>query len=211
VVAVAIKLHHLRGVALALLAVAGAGAASGQPASAQPSALRYMSASGENARVTLQSSDRAWILTVSNQWGDWQQSALLPIRHPLETSLVSDIRLVQQANGFAVQASYPVQALIETIELKFEHVITSTRKDCPLQLTHFRREQRYATDHSKAGALRSGLVADFKIKIARMLAIEGQAEHIPSMPIRLLDQDLSFCNLPSAIDFNPRLDLPKVR
>lgn len=169
--------------------------------------VNYKTLSGEEITLSLTKSDKLWTLTVSNQWGKWQQVNLLPLHHPLDKRPPHHLKIEQEANGFAVHATYPVREFYEQVGLSFEHVEGARAQECPLQLSRFRREQRYAASDE----LRSGLVADYNAGVARILTTEGQAQGTPSWPIRLLTQDRSFCNLPSVLDFNPAMDIPKVR
>lgn len=169
--------------------------------------VHYNTLSGEETTLSLEKSDQWWTLTVSNKLGKWWQSNLLPLSHPLDNRPPKHLKIEQEANGFAVHAIYPVRDFYEQISLSFEHSAGSHQKDCPLQLTRFRREQRYADSDE----LRSGLVADYNAGVARILGIEGQPQGTPSLPIRLLHQERSFCKLPSVLEFMPALDIPKVR
>lgn len=198
VVAVRIKNYVLSGLApLLVLACA-------QNSNAE---VNYTSVAGEETTLSLTKSEKAWTLTVSNPWGKWQQVSLLPLHHPLDKRPPNHLRIEQEADGFAVHATYPVREFYEQVRISFEHVKGAHSQECPLQLSRFRREQRYAVSDE----LRSGLVADYNAGVARILTIEGQVQGTHSLPIRLLPQDRSFCNLPSALDFMPSLDVPKVR
>lgn len=166
----------------------------------------YKTVAGEETTLSLTKSDKLWTLTVSNQWGKWQQVNLLPLHHPLDRRPPHHLKIEQEANGFAVHATYPVREFYEQVSLSFEHREIALGQDCPLHLSRFRKEQRYAISDE----LRSGVVADYNAGVARILPIEGQAQGTPSWPIRLLPQDRSFCNLPSVLDFIPALDIPKV-
>lgn len=167
----------------------------------------YKTVADEETTLSLTKSDKLWTLTVSNQRGKWQQVDLLPLHHPLDKRSPHHLKIEQEANGFAVHATYPVREFYEQVSLSFEHLEGAHAQDCPLQLSRFRREQRYAASDE----LRSGIVADYNAGVARILTIEGQAQSTPSWPIKLLPQDRNFCNLPSVLDFNPALDIPKVR
>lgn len=169
--------------------------------------VHYRNLAGEETTLSLSQSDKQWTLTVSNQWGKWQQVNLLPLHHPLDVRPPRHLKIEQEANGFALHATYPVREFYEQVSLSFEHKASARAEECPLQLSRFRREQRFAVSDE----LRSGVVADYNAGVARILTIEGQVQGTPSWPIQLLPQDRSFCNLPSVLDFNPALDIPKVR
>lgn len=196
--AVRVKNHLLAGLApLLVLACL-------QTANAE---VHYRNSAGEETTLSLSKSDKQWTLTVSNQWVKWQQVNLLPLHHPLDRRPPHHLKIEQEANGFAVHATYPVREFYEQVSLSFEHREIALGQDCPLQLSRFRRKQRYAASDE----LRSGVVADYNAGVARILTVEGQAQGTPSWPIRLLPQDRNFCNLPSVLDFIPALDIPKVR
>lgn len=169
--------------------------------------LRYRNLAGEETTLSLSKGDKVWTLTLNNRRGKWQQVNLLPLHHPLDKRPPHHLKIEQEANGFAVHAMYPVREFYEQVSLSFEHLEGARAQECPMQLSRFRREQRYAASDE----LRSGVVADYNAGVARILTIEGQAQSTPSWPIRLLPQDRSFCNLPSVLDFNPALDIPKMR
>lgn len=181
------------------------------PFSAQGLGLNYVNTAAEKITVQLELADAFWRLKVSDGKNTWQQSTLLPLHHPLDSRAVERVHLTQDSNGFSVWATYPVRDLLEQIQFSFEHPSETVDKHCPLQLTQFRREQRYAPESEKAGQVRSRIVVDYKSGIARISNIEGQPSGVPSLPVRLLPQDLNFCSLPSALEFAPNLDLPKVR
>jgi hypothetical protein len=173
--------------------------------------LYYQDISGQVSTVKLVPTDKSWELSVTNPNGSWNNPVLFPLQHPLDGTPLSSIELVLKVSGFMVRATYPVKNLIERIEIGFEEDRGGKASNCPLMLSHFRREQRYAPGEEKQGQLRSGIEADFNSGMARILAIEGQTKGIFSVPVPLLEQERSFCSLPSVLEFTPLLNVPKVR
>jgi hypothetical protein len=205
------KKHIALGIALWVLPFAGKGLASAGSFPQASYGITYMTASTDETNVWLSRDNTSWVVTLRNRNGVWQQTSLLPLHHPLDNRPVSEIKLHQEAHGFSVQAVYPVMGLQELIRLRFKETLDSANKDCPLLLTEFRREQKYATTGETTGELRSGIVADYEQGIAHILAIEGLPAGTLSKPVRLLPQNRSFCSLPSALEFTPNLEVPKVR
>ena len=205
------KKHIALGVALCVLPLAGKGLATAGSFSQAAYGITYQSLTAEDTHVELKRSNTSWALTVRNRRGVWQQTALLPLHHPLDNRPVTEIKLDQETHGFSVQAVYPAKGLQELVRLRFKETPDTAHKDCPLLLTEFRRAQSYATTESSAGALRSGIDANYEQGIARILAIEGLPAGALPKPVRLLPQNRSFCTLPSALEFTPNLDVPKAR
>lgn len=191
-----------------MLACTGEGTAQAVPSLVLQQEIRYVNLAGEETTVKLHLVDSAWVLTVSNPSGTWQQNELLPMHHPLDQRPATLVHLELRVNGFGIGASYPVLNLIEQVHMEFEHLPDAKPAECPLQLSRFKRTQQ----HSDAqGKLRSGLLVDYNAGVARIFGLEGQMPDTPSRPIGLLPQPRSFCQMPSALEWTPTLDVPKVR
>jgi len=59
----------------------------------------YKTVAGEETTLSLTKSDKLWTLTVSNQWGKWQQVNLLPLHHPLDKRPPHHLKIEQEANS----------------------------------------------------------------------------------------------------------------
>lgn len=201
--AVLVKYGCLMGLALAALG----------PSIAAPAAemIRYQDPNGQVNTVWLEPGLKAWTIAVTTPQGKWLNATLFPAHHPLDETPLSDIQLMLNAKGFAVSVTYPVKGLVESIQISFETQAEGNRTNCPLRVSHFRKEQRYAPGQVKGGNLRSGLDVDFNAGVGRLLAIEGRPTDAPSVSVGLLSQERSFCELPSVLEFTPVLDIPKVR
>lgn len=198
----------LTGLALVVLACTEEGTAQAVPSLVSQQEIRYLNLAGEETTVKLQLADSAWVLTVTNPNGTWQQKELLPMHHPLDQRPATMVHLELQANGFGIDASYPVLNLKEQVHLVFEHLPDAKPTECPLQLSRFKRTQQH---NDARGKPRSGLLVDYNTGVARIFALEGQMPGTPSHPIGLLPQPRSFCQMPSALEWIPALDVPKVR
>lgn len=175
--------------------------------------LRYALDANFWGSVSLIKSAEFWTLEVHEQRYEsttagrvWKNQALWPASHPKGEQSPSLAGLQLEADGFAVEMAYPIHPFVETYLLTFEHRPASAANSCPVRLIRYRHEQRYLS-----GGMRSGLVADFRIGMARHLAIEGTPPATAFPPVRLLPRETCLTDLPSVFEGIPMLDVPRVR
>jgi hypothetical protein len=177
------------------------------------SSLHYAFDAHLRGSVSLTRTARGWVLEAWQTSFDprsevkrWQNETLLPQAHPLDDRPARLRALQLEPTGFTVVVDYPVSASVESHQLTFEHLPAMDPAVCPVKLARYRHEQRLPD-----GGLRSGLVADFALGTARLLAIEGQPADTPLLPVRLLPRDTCMTSLPSVFEGLAILDVPKVR
>lgn len=183
------------------------------PATRVTASLHYAFDAAFHGSVALRRNARGWGLDVREMSfrpgpdvGLWRNEVLLPGRHPLDDRPGQLRSLQLEPDGFTVVVDYPVSNLVESYHLTFEHLKATDPARCPVKLIRYRHEQRLPS-----GELRGGLVAEFALGIARLLAIEGQPGDTPLLPIRLLPRDTCLTELPSVFEGVAHLDVPKLR
>lgn len=183
------------------------------PASQATQTLHYAFDADLHGSVSLAWQAQGWILEVRQatfvpgaEVRLWRNETLLPPSHPLDDQPARLRALQLEPTGFTVVVEYPVSTAVESHQLTFEHLKALDTASCPAKLIRYRFEQRRPD-----GGLRSGLVADFPLGIARLLAIEGQPADTPLLPARLLPRDTCMTALPSVFEGIALLDVPKVR